>query len=144
MTSPPVRNRLDGVRRGQPRRGQSDPDRDVIWTEEGVAGAHRFVQRIWRLVGEAAALRSRMPSLGNALQNEISADALALRKAAHRALAAVEDNIGALRFNVAVARIYELVNAIAAALAALSLQRPDAVDLPRPGARRGAAILLVA
>ena len=33
----------------------SPPDRDVIWTEDGVAGAYRFVQRIWRLVGEAAA-----------------------------------------------------------------------------------------
>ena len=42
----------------------SPPDRDVIWTEEGVAGAHRFVQRVWRLVGEwrradAAARRRR-------------------------------------------------------------------------------------
>ena len=34
----------------------SPPDRDVIWTEESVAGAARFVQRVWRLVGEAAGL----------------------------------------------------------------------------------------
>jgi leucyl-tRNA synthetase len=33
----------------------SPPERDVIWTEEGVQGASRFVQRLWRLV-EAAAL----------------------------------------------------------------------------------------
>src|SRR5690606_5122776 len=32
----------------------SPPERDVIWTEAGVEGAHRFVQRIWRLVSEAA------------------------------------------------------------------------------------------
>ena len=32
----------------------SPPERDVIWTEEGVQGAWRFVQRLWRLVGEAA------------------------------------------------------------------------------------------
>ena len=32
----------------------SPPERDVIWTEEGVQGAGRFVQRLWRLVGEAA------------------------------------------------------------------------------------------
>ncbi len=32
----------------------SPPERDVIWTEAGVEGAHRFVQRIWRLVAEAA------------------------------------------------------------------------------------------
>ena len=32
----------------------SPPDRDVIWTEEGVQGAWRFVQRLWRMVGEIA------------------------------------------------------------------------------------------
>ena len=32
----------------------SPPERDVIWTEEGVQGAWRFVQRLWRLVREAA------------------------------------------------------------------------------------------
>ena len=30
----------------------SPPDRDVIWTEEGVQGSAKFVQRLWRLVGE--------------------------------------------------------------------------------------------
>ncbi len=33
----------------------SPPDRDVIWSEAGVEGAHRFVQRLWRLVSEASA-----------------------------------------------------------------------------------------
>ena len=32
------------------------PERDVIWTEEGVQGASRFVQRLWRLTGEIAGL----------------------------------------------------------------------------------------
>ena len=31
----------------------SPPDRDVIWTEEGVQGSWRFVQKLWRLVREA-------------------------------------------------------------------------------------------
>ena len=35
----------------------SPPDRDVEWTERGVQGAWRFVQRLWRLVGEAAEMR---------------------------------------------------------------------------------------
>ncbi len=34
----------------------SPPERDVIWTEEGVQGAWRFVQRLWRLINEIAAL----------------------------------------------------------------------------------------
>src|SRR5207253_5287417 len=32
----------------------SPPDRDVIWTEEGVQGAGRFAQRLWRLVNDIA------------------------------------------------------------------------------------------
>ena len=32
----------------------SPPERDVIWSEEGVQGAWRFVQRLWRLIGEIA------------------------------------------------------------------------------------------
>jgi len=32
----------------------SPPDRDVIWTEAGVEGAHRFVQRLWRIVNDIA------------------------------------------------------------------------------------------
>jgi leucyl-tRNA synthetase len=91
----------------------SPPDRDVIWTEESVAGAHRFVQRVWRLVGDWCEARGSLA--GAARPNEASPAALALRKSAHRALAAAEDAISSLRFNVAVARIYELVNAVAAA-----------------------------
>jgi len=96
----------------------SPPDRDVIWTEESVAGASRFVQRIWRLCNEAAQAAG-VPPAGTPVPGEIGADALALRQAAHRALAAVGDNIEALRFNVAVARIYELVNAIGSTAARL-------------------------
>ena len=92
----------------------SPPERDVIWTEEGAFGAHRFIQRVWRLVAEWIEVRTAAsngkPAAGG------SAGALALRKAAHRALAASGEAIAGLRFNVAVARIYELVNALAAAL----------------------------
>ena len=37
----------------------SPPDRDVIWTEEGVQGSWRFVQRLWRLVREATEIAER-------------------------------------------------------------------------------------
>jgi len=92
----------------------SPPERDVIWTEDGVAGAHRFVQRVWRLIAESVESRTAgRPTNGSGAASD--SDALALRKQAHRALKAVEENVEALRFNVAVARIYELVNAISAA-----------------------------
>jgi leucyl-tRNA synthetase len=80
------------------------PERDIEWTEAGAEGAWRFTQRIWRLVNEAAVADSK------------AADGNDLRKAAHRALAAVTDDLSQLRFNRAIARIYELANALGAAL----------------------------
>lgn len=90
----------------------SPPERDVIWTEGGVEGAHRFVQRIWRLVREAAASPA-WPSPGESKPSSFSAIAVGLRQTSHRAIAAVADQFGSLRFNVAVANIYKLVNAVA-------------------------------
>jgi leucyl-tRNA synthetase len=93
----------------------SPPDRDVIWTEAGVEGAHRFVQRLWRLISEAA------PSLeGVAARRASEGDAGAVSKAAHKALKLVCEDIGKLGFNKAVARIYELVNNLQSPLAALT------------------------
>ena len=121
----------------------SPPDRDVIWTEESVAGAFRFVQRVWRLVNDAVALAPVVPAAGAAALNETSDDAVALRKVAHRTLAAVEDSIAGLRFNVAVARIYELANAIGAALATLGQRGPDAADRALGAATRTALEMLI-
>ncbi len=121
----------------------SPPERDIIWTEESVAGAHRFVQRVWRLVGEAVAMAPIVPRAGFTPSGEQSPAALDLRKVAHRALAAVDESIIGLRFNVAVARIYELANAVAGALAMLDRQRPDAVDHALGAAVREALEMLV-
>ncbi|WP_421726677.1 leucine--tRNA ligase [Bauldia sp.] len=91
----------------------SPPDRDVIWTDEGAAGAYRFVQRVWRVVTEAA---PRLPPPGSPEPtSEPTAAAATLRKSAHKALAAVGESIETLRFNVSVARIHELVSACSAA-----------------------------
>jgi leucyl-tRNA synthetase len=84
----------------------SPPERDVIYTDVGVQGARRFVQRVWRLVEEcpaAAAAGARTPE-------RFAAEAEALRRAAHKTLNSVSQNIEGLRFNVAVAQIYELAN----------------------------------
>jgi leucyl-tRNA synthetase len=89
----------------------SPPERDVIWTEFGVEGAHRFVQRVWRLVNEAA------PALaGIEGRPAHEGEAAAISRVAHKTLKAVGEDIERLAFNKAVARIYELVNALAAPL----------------------------
>ncbi|MEQ1955263.1 leucine--tRNA ligase [Mesorhizobium sp. CN2-181] len=100
----------------------SPPERDVIWTEAGVEGAHRFVQRVWRLVSEAAPVLS-----GVKPAHAAEGEAGTVSKAAHKALKAVGEDIGKLGFNKAVARIYELTNALQAPLAAASAGDADEV-----------------
>jgi len=82
------------------------PERDIEWTEAGAEGAWRFTQRIWRLVNDSAEHAG----------GSDAAASLELRRAAHKALAAVTDDLSSLRFNRAIARIYELANALGAAL----------------------------
>jgi leucyl-tRNA synthetase len=113
----------------------SPPDRDVIWTEAGVEAAHRFVQRIWRLVAEAA------PVLRDATAAPaLSGEGLAVSQAAHKALQAVAGDYDRLGFNKAVARIYELVNALASPLTKAA---NEAVDSGYAGALREATQILI-
>jgi leucyl-tRNA synthetase len=76
----------------------SPPERDLAWSMAGIEGAARFVSRLWRLAGLA----------GDA---EAGADE-ALRRLTHRAIDGVTKDIDRLQFNKAVARAYELANAI--------------------------------
>jgi leucyl-tRNA synthetase len=90
----------------------SPPERDVIWTEEGVQGAARMVQRLWRTVGDLKNTASGAPGTANGGGES----ARAVRKASHSALIKVGDDIERLRFNRCVAHIYELTNALTDAL----------------------------
>jgi leucyl-tRNA synthetase len=82
------------------------PERDMEWTESGVVGAYRFVQRLYRLA-------ENTPSAAPAAPDSMSQEALTLRRATHRSIAAVTQALEDFAFNVAVARIYELAGAIA-------------------------------
>ena len=96
----------------------SPQDRDLIWTEAGAEGAHRMVQRIWRLVEEVA---SSGAPVGSVRPNELTGSALDLHKAAHKALFGAGRDIEAIRLNVGIAKLYELTSAITQ-----GLQRLDA------------------
>jgi leucyl-tRNA synthetase len=82
------------------------PDRDMEWTEAGVAGAHRFLQRVQRLADQGAASDAHVPDL-------FSEDARALRRRTHQTILAVTSALEDFSFNSAVARLYELAGAIA-------------------------------
>ncbi|MBB3034197.1 leucine--tRNA ligase [Alteriqipengyuania lutimaris] len=90
----------------------SPPERDLPWSESGIEGCARFVQRIWRLVSEAS----------DASQDGEDLD---LRRRTHKAIVAVAEDIEALSFNKAVARLYELTGAIEKA--SPSADRRDAI-----------------
>ena len=76
----------------------SPPERDLPWSESGIEGCGRFVQRLWRLFEQYDA--------------DAQGDDKALARKTHQAIAAVADDIEALAFNKAVARIYELASAV--------------------------------
>jgi leucyl-tRNA synthetase len=75
----------------------SPPERDLPWSEAGIEGCARFVQRLWRLFGQYDAAAT--------------GDDKALDRKRDQTVAAVAEDIGALGFNKAVARIYELTSA---------------------------------
>jgi leucyl-tRNA synthetase len=93
------------------------PERDMEWTEAGVVGAYRFTQRLFRLAEGVPPTAAEAPAVFGDV-------ARALRRATHRAIKAVTEALEGFAFNVAVARIYELANAIGEA------DRPGAGDDP--------------
>src|SRR4029077_11398032 len=87
----------------------SPPERDLEWTEAGITGAWRFQQRLFRIATTALA---DLPPVGTAKPAQFSDPATELRRAAHKTIAGVSTDIEAFHFNKAVARLYELANAI--------------------------------
>ena len=115
----------------------SPPERDVIWSEDGVQGAARYVQQIWRLIGELADLTASAPDRSG----DESKAANDIRRLVHGRLARVEESIERLRFNTAIAEIRKLTNGLSASLAEIS--SPDMITGDLRAAYREAAEYLV-
>ncbi|MEW4468566.1 leucine--tRNA ligase [Parasphingorhabdus sp. JC815] len=78
----------------------SPPERDLPWSESGIEGSWRFVQRLWRLFTSIA---DQAPNSG---------EDKALKRKLHQTIADVAEYIEGLSFNKAVAKVFELVNMI--------------------------------
>jgi leucyl-tRNA synthetase len=76
----------------------SPPERDLPWSEAGIEGCARFVQRLWRLFAQYDAAAT--------------GEDKALDRKTHQTVHAVAQDIEALGFNKGVARIYELTGAV--------------------------------
>jgi leucyl-tRNA synthetase len=86
----------------------SPPERDLDWTDSGIEGASRYIQRLWRLVEEA--LASLPPPGAPAVKD--GAEASEIRRAIHKIIAAVTDDLEKFHFNRAIARVRELTNVL--------------------------------
>jgi leucyl-tRNA synthetase len=87
----------------------SPPEQTLVWSDEGVQGAARFIRKLWHAVYEhvaAGAAPALEPRTLDGAQRE-------LRRLAHQALAKATDDIGRRRnFNTAIAAIMELLNSV--------------------------------
>jgi leucyl-tRNA synthetase len=90
----------------------SPPERDLEWTAAGVEGAWRYINRVFRLIAEPP---MALPPPDAAMPGALSSAATAIRRATHQAIKAVTESIDGFRFNVAVAQIRTLSNALEAA-----------------------------
>lgn len=89
----------------------SPPERDVEWTQAGVAGAWKFVNRVWETVAAAAGVLTTV-ELSRARAEERSGAGEDLRRATHAAIDAVGADIDHFRFNKAIARLYEFLTLV--------------------------------
>ncbi len=87
----------------------SPPERDLEWTDAGVEGAWRYLNRLYRMAVEPPL---PLPGIAAPPPAQFGPRALAARKATHRTIAGVTADIEAFHFNKAVARIRELSNAL--------------------------------
>jgi len=97
----------------------SPPERDVEWSEAGIESAARFVQRLYKIVNDGIDICHHTP------RSPTSSDMLAheFLVLVHSTAKTVGEELDGLRFNRAIAHIYELANGFGKYL-------PQVKDLP--------------
>ena len=87
----------------------SPPDRDLDWTESGIEGAWRYVNRLWRM---AAHPKTALPAAGTPAPVSRDGALEDVYRALHRTIDGMTHDIDRFHFNRAVARVRELTNAL--------------------------------
>jgi leucyl-tRNA synthetase len=105
------------------------PEKDAEWSDAGIEGAFRFLNRTWRL----AEPRMELVRGGNGARPALGPKASELHRATHRTIDRVTRDFAEFKFNTAIAAMMELVNAI-------SLDAQDAPAEITPGSDRGWAM----
>ena len=108
------------------------PEDDIDWADVSPAGSARFLARAWRLSGDVT----------SPVGVDVSTGDVALRSLTHRTLQDVADLVESFRFNVAVARLMELVNATRKAIDAGGSGGPGPADPAVREAAEAVAVML--
>lgn len=83
----------------------SPPDRDLEWTDTGIAGARRYIDKLWKMAGKVKAVSLESPNVGDEKLKTIE-------QQVHKAITFVTDSIDNYHLNKAVAQTRELTNAL--------------------------------
>jgi len=100
------------------------PERDLEWSDHGIEGCHRFLQRLWRLVTAHAEQLREADTSSEALQQACLANKtlLSLRRKTHQTIARVTDDIQRrMQFNTAISAVMELINEVSGCLGTCSM-----------------------
>jgi leucyl-tRNA synthetase len=110
------------------------PEEDIDWADLSPSGSLKFLQRAHRLAADVRSEPGADPGRGD----------VALRRETHRLLSDIEQSIEGQRFNVAVARIMELVNATRKVIDRGSGDGSDLAGAADPAVREAAEVVTIA
>jgi leucyl-tRNA synthetase len=86
------------------------PEKDLDWSDQGVDGSYRFLNRVWKLVFE---LKPLVDKAGQLEPGKLGDEGKALRRVLHKTIRKVTEDVGdRFHFNTAISAIMELVNAL--------------------------------
>ncbi len=86
------------------------PEKDLDWSDQGVEGSYRFINRVWKLVFETLPFTTKAPALD---PEKLTAEGKGLRRLLHKTIRRVTDDVeGRFHFNTAIAAIMEMVNGL--------------------------------
>ncbi len=86
------------------------PDKDMIWSDEGLSGITRFVNRIYRLIMTHKELIGKSPSAISYHINELPSKQAALYRKLNQTIKKVNYDLDNFGYNTAIAAMMELVN----------------------------------
>jgi len=99
------------------------PEKDLEWSDRGVEGCYRFLQRVWRLVSDNRELLQQATVAGHPAAGDAAVKAL--RRKTHQTIKKVTDDIESrFHFNTAISAVMELVNHLYQADAAAAARSP--------------------